>query len=133
MSEEQQPSTPATPQQRIAAAVEARGYRAGWTDGEFAARQIAKAAEELHELAGAIGHWCDWADPLEGAARYIRWAFDVRSEWLGYEVDAETVRRELPDVLIPLLVLAEALGLDALALAEAKAAADVARGVRGEP
>lgn len=50
--------------------------------------------------------------------------------WETVTVDRDTLAKEAPDVLIPLLVACEVAGVDLLARAEEKAAGDVARGVR---
>ena len=36
-------------QKMVAKAIQQRGYRQGWNDGQFAARQVAKVQEELGE------------------------------------------------------------------------------------
>lgn len=122
-------------QEMVAEAVEARGYRAGWTAEQYVARQIAKAVEELAELARVTDWWDapptpEWYFELDIAAHTARDWFDAAGDDLVPALDLDIIRRELPDVLIPLLCLAEAVGLDLLALARAKAGADVARGVR---
>lgn len=62
----------------VAKAVADRGYRQGWTDEQFAARQICKAAEKLGELAETL----DTASSertriLEGACAIINEAYRV--------------------------------------------------------
>lgn len=50
-------------QSTVARVVEARGYREGWSDDAYLARQMCKAVEELAELAESIAwgkrkpHW----------------------------------------------------------------------------
>jgi NTP pyrophosphatase (non-canonical NTP hydrolase) len=123
-------------QELVARSVEARGYREGWTDGMFAARQICKAVEELAELATAI-EWKlkppAWIAALDAAATLARLHFDGEDEtgWL-LSVDIDVANWEAPDVAIPLLVLADVLGIDLGAAIQEKVTGDVARGVRGE-
>ena len=60
-----------------------------------------------------------------------RATFDVPSLFDGVLVDVATVIKELPDMVVPLAVLADALGVpDMMAAALDKAQADVKRGVR---
>lgn len=129
-------------QTRIARAVEARGYRQGWTDEQYIARQICKASEELAEAAGDIGINYDnardvwyWSTRLGDAGLCARSAFDQKDQWQSAEIPLELrsyMALEIADTLIPLLVAATILGVDVLALAVEKAEKDIARGVRGE-
>jgi NTP pyrophosphatase (non-canonical NTP hydrolase) len=123
----------------VAGAVAARGYRAGWTDEQFAARQVCKAVEELGELAEAIEWTADgrpaWARSLKDSAHLARVSFDGRFGYIRAgdtvaAVDRELVASELADVAIPLFALADALGIDLAQAVRDKVAADVARGVR---
>ena len=127
------------------AAVTARGYR-NCDDTQFVARNLCKATEELGECCYAVFTHRDMADPtrpfpafehVDGwvgdvavAAQSARDAFD---KWRCgvHGIDADVIRAELPDVLIPLLCAAVVLGVDVEAAVLAKAGADVARGVRG--
>lgn len=122
-----------TLQRDVLGAVTARGYREGWLDQPFMARQVAKAVEELGELAvlfdfGA-GHW-PWAREIWDAARDAREAFDAEAMgWVDATVTGD-VRDEVADVLIPLLCIAEVAGFDALEAVRRKALGDVSRGKR---
>lgn len=122
-----------TLQRDVLGAVTARGYREGWLDQPFMARQVAKAVEELGELAALFdfgtGHW-SWMREIQDAARDAREAFDA--ETMGW-VDATAIGElvdEVADVMIPLLCIAEVAGFDALEAVRRKVMADVARGKR---
>ncbi len=126
------------------AAVTARGYR-NCDDTQFIARNLCKATEELGECCDPIFTHRDMADPtvpLPAFGRVDQWACDVSysatSARFAFDawgdgvhgIDADVIRAELPDVLIPLLCAAAVLGVDVEAAVLAKAGADVARGVR---
>lgn len=133
-------------QAQVAQAVAERGYREGWTPEQYAARQICKAVEELDELAKAI-QWKRhptygsslvplWAQSLSDAAFEAEGDFDNDSAARPWD-DVDDLRladaiKELPDIIIPLLVLADTLGIDLEQAIREKALGDVARGVRGE-
>lgn len=117
-------------QEIVAGNVAARGYLNGWTAEQLAARQIAKLTEELAELAGAIDADMPWIAFLEHAGRRARLAFDDASAWDDVTLVHNVAEDELPDVVVPLLVLANLLDMDAGQAAIDKSAADVARGVR---
>ena len=124
----------------IYAAVVQRGYREGWTAEQFAARQVAKLAEELGELIGCIHAgskervW-EWL-ALRGAA-IAREVFD-ESTWKHAEIeDPYSAIEELADIVVVCCCLAEALmefepdlQVDLLELALQKAKRDRSRGVR---
>jgi hypothetical protein len=122
-------------QYQVMAAVTARGYREGWSDAQFMARQACKVVAELGELAARfvfpLGSWTflRW---VEQAAREARGAFDMTD--VPEEAWEATVRGDLAaalaGVLIPLLCLAEAAGVDALEAARVQALADVGSGRR---
>lgn len=118
----------------VFAAVRQRGYLNNWTPEQLAARQIAKLAEELAELADAVGglnHMDgDWLTALRTAGALARRAFDDHERWQTVICDPLVVDAELPDVMVPALVLAQIVGLDLMNAARAKAIADRARGVR---
>jgi NTP pyrophosphatase (non-canonical NTP hydrolase) len=129
-------------QELVAKSVAERGYREGWTDEQFAARQVCKAVEELEELAASI-QWTDaaqlswlpdWVGYLSEAGHEARAAFDGPPErWQevgGF--DLEAVTSELADAAIPLLALADTLGIDLEQAIRDKVTGDVARGVRGD-
>ena len=117
-------------QEIVAANVAARGYLNGWLIGIAAARQIAKATEELAELARAINVDMPWIDALDHAGRQARYAFDNAAAWDTVTLNRDVAEAELPDVIIPLLVIAELLHVDAGQAAIDKSSADLARGVR---
>jgi NTP pyrophosphatase (non-canonical NTP hydrolase) len=124
-----------TIQSEIYNAVKARGYldETKWTRDQLVVRQIFKMAEELGEAAehvsipaweGGDAELARIASAGSNAARAFRWATLDRCG-----IDADALRAELPDILIPLLVLAELMGMDALAAVKEKAEADIGRGV----
>jgi NTP pyrophosphatase (non-canonical NTP hydrolase) len=117
-------------QEIVAANVAARGYRDGWALGQLAARQIAKLTEELAELAKAIDGNMVWLDTLEDAGRQARLAFDYAPAWADVKLIRNVAEDELPDVAVPLFVLADILSMDIVQAAIDKSSADVARGVR---
>lgn len=126
------------------AAVTERGYR-DCDDAQFVARNLCKATEELAECAGGVFTYRDMTDPtlplpdyqhadywLENmyqAGEGARIAFDQWGDGV-HGIDADAIRAELADALIPLLCAAAVLGLDVEAAVLAKCRADVARGVR---
>lgn len=132
-------------QDEVAAAVTERGYRAGWTAGQFAARQIAKLQEELGELAELtatdafyLKPW--WLPHVREAARKCKWAFDSAEHWWKHAIiaDVERAKEELADLQVVIFCLADALGeisgepYDVVQAAVEKAQEDVERGVRQE-
>lgn len=125
-------------QEIVAANVAARGYKNGWTDEQFAARQLAKAVEELAEAANhVIGpahfhatHY--WLNDLKDAGIAARIQFDQPLHWRDIGIDdIAKLRRELADVQVVLLAAAQALDFDIIQAAIHKSGADVERGVRG--
>lgn len=127
-------------QQTIAANVAARGYRDGWTLGQFVARQIAKATEELNEASSHIVvanryHPADdrhiWLNDLSYAGEYAQDAFDDNRRWASVDITAHAeLCSELADLAVVLFTAADALGFDLAQAALDKSAADVTRGVR---
>jgi len=137
-------------QRRIYDAVVRRGYRDGWTAEQFAARQVAKVAEELGELARHvhIDHGDGGSDhstlawSLTISAREGRRIFDDTDcnghRWARTSViDARSALAELADIMVVACCMAEALGelcpdmdTDLMRAALQKADADVTRGVR---
>lgn len=122
-------------QSLVAKAVAERGYREGWTDEQYAARQMAKAVDELSELVRAI-RWSSthrsWSSLAKDAGEWARDAFDEETWQDVKSVSPEKVALELPDVIIPLLVLADTLGIDLEQAIREKVLGDIERGVRGE-
>ena len=117
-------------QEIVAANVAARGYLNGWALGQLAARQIAKLTEEIAELAKAIDADMPWIDYLEHAGRHARLAFDDKTAWAEVTLNVDIAEAELPDVAVPLFVLADVMRMDVGQAAIDKSVADVARGVR---
>lgn len=112
-----------------------RGYLAPYTLDQRIARQLVKQLEETCEALQAVSA----SDPIlaaliSNAAMYGRSAravFDVPSLFDDVTIDAATLIEELPDMVVPLAVLADALGIhDMLVAGLDKAQADVVRGVR---
>ncbi len=126
-------------QQRIVEAVALRGYLNGWTDDELAARQLVKELEELCEaLAAVTSHEPALVELIDRAVvlgRLARAVFDLPHLFQGVLVNTAILAQELPDLIVPLAVLASALAVDdMMAAGVRKAEADVQRGVRnGEP
>jgi len=127
-------------QERVARAVEERGYRDGWTREQFAARQVAKLCEELGELcihvAQEVGGWIRYSKPwemsLRNAAKRARQEFDGGHWELATVIDEDAAREELADLQVVVFALADALDFDVVQAAVDKAEADVDRGVRAE-
>lgn len=124
-------------QDTVAANVAARGYRDGWTQEQFVARQLCKLTEELAEAARQITpstyEHCGlsgWLEALQDAGIAARLAFDERSEWTGKIHISRLASAELTDMMVVLLAAADALGFYILPAAIEKSSADVARGVR---
>lgn len=127
--------TDSVTQRGIVAAVADRGYLDGYTIDQRIARQLVKEFEELCEALQSVN--ADDTDLhlfIQHAHSQGRWAraiFDVPSLFDGVLVDVPTLLDELPDLVVPLAVLADAVGVpDMMDLASAKAWADVTRGVR---
>jgi len=122
-------------QKEIADSVRARGYRDGWTDEQFAARQVAKLVEELGELCCYIdsnyGEMRTWEKRLIDASWYSRNEFDNSDCWGNARVvEVDKVAEELADILVVVYNLADAIGVDVNEMALEKATADIDRGVR---
>ena len=122
-------------QRDIVAAVANRGYLDGYDIDQRIARQLVKEFEELCEALQCIRSTDETLDVLLydvfRLGMYARAVFDVPSLFDGVTVDVPTLLDELPDLVVPLAVLADAVGVpDMMDLAQAKAWADVARGVR---
>lgn len=129
--------TDSVTQRGIVGAVAARGYLEGYTLDQRIARQLVKQLEEtceamqaleandtgLYGLAQLIGN-------AGAMMRHARAVFDVPALFDGVAIDVPTLIEELPDMVVPLAVLADALGMDMMAAGLDKAQADVARGVR---
>lgn len=123
-------------QRDIVAFVADRGYLDGYTLDQRIARQLVKQLEETCEALQCItdsesvqiAGLLTWAAYVGKQARAI---FDVPSLFDNVMIDAPTLITELPDMVVPLAVLSDALGIpDMMAAGLDKAAADVARGVR---
>ncbi len=122
-------------QRGIVAAVADRGYLNGYDLDQRIARQLVKELEELCEALQCV----QTDDPIlallvANAVVYgksARAVFDIPSLFDDVTVDRATLLSELPDLVVPLAVLADAVGVpDMMAVASDKAWADVARGVR---
>jgi hypothetical protein len=128
--------------QRIFQAVVNRGYLEGWTMEQFAARQVAKAGEELGELVTSVrgGRFmmpsaCSWQYYLKAAAGWCRQAFDESDAWTWTQIDTQVAKSELEDLYVVLSCLEAALNeidgpYDMEQAALDKALADVERGTR---
>lgn len=122
-------------QRDIVAFVANRGYLEGYTLDQRIARQLVKQLEETCEALQSVRTFNDTLDLFLADAcrlgRYARAIFDVPSLFDSVGVDVPTLIEELPDMVVPLAVLADALGVpDMMAAGLEKAEADVKRGVR---
>ena len=122
-------------QRGIVAAVADRGYLDGYTLDQRIARQLVKELEEVCEALQCVTAGDCHLEGLIAHARIsgdiARAVFDVPSLFDGVTVDVPTLLDELPDLVVPLAVLFDAVGVpDMMDMASAKAWADVARGVR---
>ena len=127
--------TASATQRGIVEAVAARGYLDGYNTDQRMARQLVKQLEEVCEAMQAIevkdGYLAGLLISAANLGRHARAVFDMPSLFDGVTVDVPTLLDELPDLVVPLAVLADAVGVpDMLDLASAKAWADVPRGVR---
>ena len=137
------------PQRQVYNNVAARGYTEGWTDEQFAARQVAKMQEELGELSylfsGEPTIFLDSGlqerlfDLIDDAGAESGRMFDNHGEWKNAAVsDIERAKKELADIQVVVFCLAEALSkldagaepFDVVATAVEKSGEDVERGVR---
>lgn len=125
--------------QEIYANLVSRGYRTGLEGDQFFARQIFKAFEETAELASSIklpdrlSHFVDHVDVTS------RETFDDKSLWLqDFDINIDAAKTELADIVVVILVAAEALSIldgrpfNVLEAARQKSIYDIPRGVRIE-
>ena len=136
------------PQRRVYNNVAERGYTEGWTDEQFAARQLFKMLEEIGELAQSFYGLPGIAYPpaehnvpavLYNIAMVFKSAFDRPDVWGNANIPEEECRRakqELSDIQVVVFCLAQALErlsgepFDVVAAAVVKSREDVERGVR---
>ena len=125
-------------QKQVSDLVAQRGYQEGWTIEQFMARQVAKAAEELGEIALLITMPEQLQAMIAATGRIAGVQFDRTEAWLR-DVTSDAPDRlavEMADLQVVLLCMTEAFrrrydeGFDVLQAALQKAARDVARGVR---
>lgn len=130
-----------TIQERVAAAVAARGYREGWTAEQFAARQVCKLVEELAELSQVVEadtvRSYAYEEDLDQLGIDARKMFDDETAWGWAGVqDIAAARAELADIQVVVFTLAAALNeidgeqWDVAQAALDKALADMGRDVR---
>ena len=126
-----------TVQRDVAGLVAQRGYRSGWTTKQFIARQIAKLAEEVAEVALYVGLPGSLDSILQSTGRIARFTFDDRDVWQGEPpCTPKKMMEELADVQVVVFCLAEALAelagesYDVVQSAVVKAATDAMRGRR---
>ena len=122
-------------QRGIVEAVAARGYLEGYDLDQRIARQLVKELEELCEALQCVitpdGTLYDLLFDAARLGKFARAVFDTPSLFDDATVDVPTLLEELPDLVVPVVVVADALGVpDVMDMAQAKAWADVARGVR---
>jgi NTP pyrophosphatase (non-canonical NTP hydrolase) len=131
-------------QETVYANIVARGYAEGWTDEQFAARQLAKLTEEVGELGDWIAQdtWEEMSPGLK-RAHTLYWArhfakqeFDS-GNWKNARVtNIEQSKVELADIQVVVFCLAQVLAqlsgepFDVIAAAVEKSGKDVKRGVR---
>lgn len=128
-----------THQTIVAAHVAERGYRAGWTAPQFAARQVAKLQEELAEAARCFDFdaGADLTSSVQAhmntAGVVARLMFDDHGAWSNVELlDLAELKRELADVQVVVFALAAVIGeLDGQPFNVAQAALDKARADTG--
>jgi NTP pyrophosphatase (non-canonical NTP hydrolase) len=127
-------------QKAVAVATQQRGYRDGWTDEQFLARQIVKLQEELGEMAFPV-----WGVPhglmaeIENIRANAQEVFDLVDPAAWDSVDIafiEEMKSEAADCLVVLFNIAAVLEqmtgkkFDLVQEAVKKAEADINRGVR---
>ena len=122
-------------QRGIVAFVADRGYLDGYDIDQRIARQLVKQLEETCEALQAVTAGdAILAALVDNAAIYgksARAVFDIPSLFDGVAVDVSTLIAELPDLVVPLAVLSDAVGIpDMMEAALEKARIDVKRGVR---
>ena len=127
--------TDSVTQRGIVAFVADRGYLDGYDYDQRIARQLVKELEELCEALQCVmacdGTLYDLLFDAASLGKFARAVFDTPSLFDDVTVDVPTLLAELPDLVVPLAVLADAMGVaDMLGAALEKARADVARGVR---
>lgn len=120
-------------QKTITDAVNARGYLDGWTGTQLIARQLVKQLEEACEAVLAVKAedtdlWL-LLDCARSLANWARAVFDDPTCFADVRVDRATALAELPDLVVPVAVLATVLETDMMTAALVKARADVPRGV----
>lgn len=106
-------------QSRVRDAVEARGYRDGWTDEQFLARQVCKLQEELAELCRPIVDMPEGLDDtIASTGSFARMAFDEIDKWHAVDMMAmarptrgwqENMKKEAADCLVVLFNIAATL------------------------
>lgn len=113
--------------------VGARGYLEGYTQSQLLQRQILKSAEELAELAGLVDLPDDFMQAIQSLAKIARSHFDGGWKSEGeFEGDSAELKKEIADVVIPMIVGFGVMFPDDDLLTEIgkKASRDVERGVR---
>ncbi|GAF76757.1 unnamed protein product, partial [marine sediment metagenome] len=123
-----------TPQDAVVDCVDKRGYRKGWTDEEFLARQLVKLLEELGELAECMILPQNVRNLLLPAAAEAKTLFDNKEIWKGskWRSDGDKLNavKEIADMQVVLFCAADAMQVDSSAQAASKAKKDVERGTR---
>lgn len=133
-----------SPQETVYTAVVERGYREGWTAEQFVARQAVKLVEEVAEIAEALILPPAILGQILRVGEDAGNVFDRVKDTRVWEdatiVDMLALQKELADAQVVLFCAAEALNevlnkhgeerFDVVAAAQAKAMADVTRGVR---
>jgi NTP pyrophosphatase (non-canonical NTP hydrolase) len=127
-----------TPQQDVAELVAQRGDREGWTPEQFIARQVAKLAEEVGELAQYVDLPGGLGPLIASTGTIARWTFDQDQTWQdgGTSCAPHALMAELAGVQVIVFCLAEELArltgedYDVVERALVNVAADTKRGKR---
>jgi len=134
-------------QKAVADATVRRGYRKGWTNEQFLARQCAKLQEELAEIVQCVNVSGNRDIALHTAITYAgsvaRKYFDDHDYWIWQSTITRKrkeriaqLKKEIADCQVVLFNMADAIGeitgepFDLVGAAVEKATADIERGIR---
>jgi len=126
-----------TVQQQVSKLVAQRGYRHRWSANQFIARQIAKLAEELSELAQHVELPVSVLTVINTAGEVCRLSFHNPLYWhRPVRADAVGMVSELADIQVVLFCLAQEIAestgcpFDVVSAALEKARTDTLRGAQ---
>jgi len=118
-----------TTQKQIFDAVQARGYVTGNTPFDVS-QQVLKTLEEALELSLCLPDLpANDVNAIRSLLVRVQYLFDNAQPRLVSNIDTAAIIAEVPDVVIPAVVLCQILGVDLEALMLEKSAKDVERGV----